>query len=62
MYFGENMIIVATGSVSHDQIVDLAENHFGRVPKTNGGQKILNLDTPKFNPGFMYVHDQKMQS
>lgn len=24
MYFGENMIIVATGGISHDQIVDLA--------------------------------------
>jgi predicted Zn-dependent peptidase len=32
-YFGENMVIVGTGNVSHQQLVDLAEQHFGTVQR-----------------------------
>lgn len=31
MYFGENMVMVGTGNVNHDQLVDLAEQHFGKL-------------------------------
>ena len=33
-YFGENMIIVGTGNVKHNVLVDLAEEHFGKIPRT----------------------------
>jgi predicted Zn-dependent peptidase len=32
-YFGENMVIVGTGGVSHQQLVDLAEQHFHSLPR-----------------------------
>jgi len=57
MYFGENLVIVGTGDISHDQLVDLAEQHFGRLPRTNGGIDILNLDTPSFKPERLFVKD-----
>ena len=60
MYFGENMVIVGTGSIEHNQLVDLAEQHFGKLQRTNGGQAILNLDKPEFNPGLLYVRDDQM--
>ncbi|ORX55783.1 hypothetical protein DM01DRAFT_1026643 [Hesseltinella vesiculosa] len=31
-YTGERMILVGTGSVDHDLLVNLAEEHFGRLP------------------------------
>ena len=61
MYFGENMIIVGTGAIEHEQLVDLAEQHFGKLQRNNGGQQILNLDTPVFNPGLLYVRDDQME-
>ena len=62
MYFGENMMVIGTGNIEHQQLVDLTEEHFGRLQRTNGGQEILNLDTPKFNPGLLYVRDDQMQN
>ena len=32
-YYGDNMVIVATGDVSHDSIVDAVEQHFATLPK-----------------------------
>jgi predicted Zn-dependent peptidase len=32
-YFGENMVIVGTGAVSHQQLVDLVEQHFHTLPR-----------------------------
>jgi mitochondrial-processing peptidase subunit beta len=37
MYYGENMIIVGTGNVEHQMLVDLSEKHFGKLQRTNGG-------------------------
>lgn len=62
MYYGENMMVVGTGNIDHDQLVDLTEQHFGRLQKTNGGIEILNMDKPKFNPGLLYVRDDQMQN
>jgi predicted Zn-dependent peptidase len=33
-YFGDNVVVVATGDVSHDQIVDAVEAAFSSLPKT----------------------------
>lgn len=35
MYFGENMVICASGCVNHQQICDLAEQYFGRLQKNS---------------------------
>ena len=33
-YTASNMVLSAAGRVEHDRIVDLAEKHFGSVPRT----------------------------
>ncbi len=35
-YTASNMVLSAAGRVEHDQIVELAEKHFGSVPRTPG--------------------------
>ena len=62
MYYGETMVIVGTGNVEHQQIVDLAEQNFGKLQRNNGGVQLLNMDTPKFDPGLLYVRDEMMQT
>mmetsp|Transcript_42296 Transcript_42296/g.64860 ORF Transcript_42296/g.64860 Transcript_42296/m.64860 type:complete len:284 (-) Transcript_42296:268-1119(-) len=62
MYYGENIVIVGTGNIEHNTLVDLAEQHFGRLPRTNGGIEILNTEQPKFKPGLLYVRDEIMQT
>jgi predicted Zn-dependent peptidase len=42
--------------------VDLAEQNFGKLQRTNGGVEILNMDTPRFDPGLLYVRDEMMQT
>ena len=42
-------------------LVDLTEQHFGKLQRTNGGVQILNTETPKFTPGLLYVRDDQMQ-
>ena len=61
MYYGENMTIIGTGNVEHQMVVDLAEKHFGKLQRTNGGVETLNMETPKFKPGLLYVRDDEMQ-
>ena len=34
-YFGDNMVIVGTGNVNHEQLVDLCDRHFSNLPKKN---------------------------
>jgi predicted Zn-dependent peptidase len=31
-YYGENVVVVATGDVSHDQIIDQVEQAFNSLP------------------------------
>lgn len=30
-YFGKNLVVVATGNVRHDEIVDMVEKNFGKM-------------------------------
>jgi predicted Zn-dependent peptidase len=32
-YFGENIVIVGTGAIDHQQLVDLVEQHFHNLPR-----------------------------
>lgn len=58
-YFGENMVIVGTGAVNHQQLVDLCEQHFNTIPKTNY-QPIKNTEKPIYNPGLLFIRDDEM--
>ena len=58
-YFGENMVIVGTGCIHHDHLVDLAEKNFGHVRKT-APNKIMNMEQCNFNNGLLCVRDEEI--
>lgn len=33
-YYGDNMVVVATGNINHDDIVDMSEKYLGKVSKS----------------------------
>ena len=53
------MVIVGTGQIEHQQLVDLAEKYFSVVPRKSN-KPILNLDKAVFNPGLLMIRDDEM--
>lgn len=58
-YFGNNMVIVGTGAVNHQQLVDLCEKHFASIPKTSSVPR-HGLERPIYNPGLLMIRDDEM--
>jgi predicted Zn-dependent peptidase len=44
-YFGENIVIVGTGNLTHDLLVSECENHFLNFPRLNP-KPVNNKHTP----------------
>jgi len=58
-YFGENMVVVGTGNIEHQQLVDLVEQHFANLPRKSN-MPIHNQEKPIFNPGLLMIRDDEM--
>ncbi len=58
-YVGDNVIVVATGDVSHDQIVDAVEQGFGSLPKSSEAP-VKNTERPVYIPAILYLRDDEM--
>jgi predicted Zn-dependent peptidase len=58
-YFGENIVIVGTGDVIHDELVDLSEKHFGHL-KRLADKKIMGKGKAEFHPGLLCVRDENI--
>ena len=58
-YFGENMVIVGTGAVSHQQLVDLVEQHFHTLPRRSVKTQ-PNKERPIFTPALLFIRDDEM--
>jgi len=58
-YFGDNVVLVAVGDVDHQQIVDLAEQHFSSLPKTVSSDK-FGQEQAVYNPGLLMIRDDEM--
>lgn len=58
-YYGENMVIVGTGAVEHQQLVDLAERHFSSLPRRSKVAK-MGIEKAVFNPGLLMIRDDEM--
>ena len=54
-YTASRMILVATGSVNHAQLKELAEKHFGGVPKN--GREVTGEDKPAFTGSQIQIRD-----
>jgi predicted Zn-dependent peptidase len=60
-YFGDNMVIAVAGNVSHDQVVDMVERNFSKVPKTAPSSlPRLNTEKPAFIPALLFIRDDEM--
>ena len=58
-YFGDNIVVVGTGGVSHQQLVDLVEKHFHSLPR-KGARPQLNQERPVYIPALLFVRDDEM--
>jgi len=58
-YFGENIVVVGTGAVNHDQFVDSVAREFDTIAKTSSA-KPVNADKAVYTPSLMMIRDDEM--
>jgi processing peptidase subunit beta len=58
-YYGDNITVVATGEVSHDQVVDAVQQHFHSLPKTTSVQR-LGTEKAVYIPALLMMRDDEM--
>ena len=58
-YYGDNITVVATGNVSHEQIVDCVQNHFSSLPKSTS-VNVKNTEKPIYIPALLMIRDDEM--
>ena len=58
-YYGDNITVVATGNVSHQEVVDAVEQHFHSLPKTTN-IPTANAEKPIYIPGLLMIRDDEM--
>ena len=58
-YFGDNIVVVATGDVNHDQIVDAVDQHFASLPK-KASAPLKNSEKPIYVPAILFIRDDEM--
>jgi processing peptidase subunit beta len=60
-YVGSNIVVVGAGDISHQQLTELTERHFGGLPSAiPSGLEVKNADQPYFTPSLMYMRDDEM--
>ena len=58
-YYGDNIVVVATGDVNHDEIVSAVDHHFSSLPKSTDVQA-KNTERPIYIPALMMMRDDEM--
>jgi len=58
-YFGDNVVVVATGDVSHDQVVGAVEQHFSSLPKSTD-EPAKGTEKPVYIPALLFIRDDEM--
>jgi processing peptidase subunit beta len=58
-YVGSRMVLVGTGNVAHQTILDLAERHLGQLAKTAG--EITGEDTPLLTGSQVAIRDDDVE-
>lgn len=58
-YFGKNMVIVATGNVRHQDVVDMVEKSFSKIPQTTHLER-LSTERPIYIPALQFMRDDEM--
>lgn len=58
-YYGDNIVVVGTGNINHEELVQQVEKNFSGIQKEAAGQK-KNTDKSVFIPALMFVRDDEM--
>jgi predicted Zn-dependent peptidase len=58
-YFGDNIVIVGTGNINHDEFVAEVNNSFQSVSKT-GTEKRPNTEKAIYTPSLLMIRDDEM--
>lgn len=58
-YVGDNVVVVATGDVTHDQIVDQVQQYFSTLPKSSD-VPVKGLEKPIYIPALLFLRDDEM--
>lgn len=58
-YFGDNIVVVGSGAVNHDQFVDAVSRSFNSVSKTTSAKK-ANSEKAIYTPSLLMIRDDEM--
>lgn len=58
-YFGDNIVVVGTGAVNHEQFVDQVQKHFNGIQKTATVAK-ANSEKAIYTPSLLMIRDDEM--
>jgi predicted Zn-dependent peptidase len=59
-YVGKNLIIVGTGNIEHNHLVENVRKHFGGLSKNSApGLERINTNKPNFTPSCMFMRDDE---
>ena len=58
-YYGDNIVIVASGNVSHQEVVDMVETNFASMPKGTHATP-PNTERPIYIPALQMMRDDEM--
>lgn len=58
-YYGDNVVVVATGDVNHAQVVEQVEQAFAALPKTTD-IPAKNTERPIYIPAILMIRDDEM--
>jgi mitochondrial-processing peptidase subunit beta len=59
-YTADRMVLVGAGGIPHDQLVELAEKHFGKIPAASG--EVTAKEAPDFVGSEVRMRDDTMPS
>jgi predicted Zn-dependent peptidase len=60
-YFGENMIVVGTGDVNHEQLISLVQQHFGKLTMKPDIER-KGMNKPVYIPAMMLSRDDELRN
>lgn len=58
-YFGDNIVVVGTGNINHEEFVSQVDQHFTNLPKSTAS-KIRGKEKPIYIPALLFIRDDEM--
>lgn len=58
-YYGDNLVVVGTGNINHDEFVNQVDQHFSNLPKSTSSL-VKNKERPIYIPALLFIRDDDM--